>query len=166
MYECYVAREQYLQLATEGSERNISLLREFHSKVLNYYFALRRLRGRSEVKEKWQSARLLRPDRAIPAVPGAEATQQTVEAPGKDEDGWVYGLENLGPWADKKVKGQANVAGDTSNTRYVRAPAILAPEDLMRVSGILDDLAEELNLSARPTKRDRAEGTLPQAGES
>lgn len=160
MYSCYVAREKYLNFATSGRERNVKILRNFHSQVLNYYFTLRRLRDRNEVKEEWENARVLRPDRAIPAISGAQASDEPVPAAGKAKDGWVYGLENLAEWSDKKITGHREAPGDTESTDRITAPAILAPEDLLRVSGLLDDIAESLNLSASPQSHNRPKGHI------
>jgi hypothetical protein len=169
------ARTSYLHAATLNAEADLDLHRRFHEAVLGYYFALRRLRERDQVRRKWRTAKALRPALARPAHPrgvtdaearelrGEDDTRRAVRVGDqyvdldrlrrtrRDDEGheWLVGLDHLAEYANKKGECWIQEPGPNEQAlaRTV-APVLIGADDLLRVSGTLDDIAEALGISA------------------
>lgn len=175
MLQTEAARNEFVSAATRNSETDIELHRQFHEAVISYYFALRRHRERNTVSKKWETAKALRPALARPAHPrgvtDAEAREirregsrntgvhlggQVVDLDAlrrtdTDDDGreWLRGLDHLAEYSNKKEEVWVRTKGPNDKAlKKTVAPVLIGAKDLIRVSGTLDDIAEELSISA------------------
>jgi hypothetical protein len=69
---------------------------------------------------------------------------------GLKSDGWVYGVDNLAEWSNKTGPAERDAPGHGSATETVESVYLLSLTDLLRVAGLLDDLAESVGFSPNP----------------
>lgn len=117
-------RQQYVDQCQNGGIPP-KLRKEFHSAVINYYIELRPFRDHQNVKDVWQNAEIL-----------TNENGDTVE-----------GLENLLLWVSKTRPSQSDAPGRGNSTQGSREPDTLPPQQLLRISMKLDDIAHELGFS-------------------
>lgn len=118
-------RQRYLDQCQTSGGISPRLRKEFHSAVLNYYIELRPFRNHQNVKDDWQNAEIL-----------------------TDQDGdSVEGLSHLLNWVNRTRASQSTTPGRGNATQGSREPELLPPQQLLKLSMLLDDIAHELGFA-------------------
>jgi hypothetical protein len=134
-------REEYIQAAQTDSI-GPKLIKRWHSSVINYYVELRVYRDNDLIAEKWEKCRMW-----------------------PDDDGeWIQGMDTLINWVNRAEPSSKNHPGRGQSTETTVRSKSLSPDQLMRVSMLLDEFAHDLGIrietdSGRPTGTIEVEDT-------
>lgn len=77
-----------------------------------------------------------------------------------DADGWQRGVSSLGEWVAVKVPVRTTLPRPHAPTVTSESTALIGPQDLVRATGLLDDIAERLGLSPIQKEQNRPTGGL------
>jgi hypothetical protein len=133
-------RLEYLRCVQGVADKSLQRLnREFHAEVLGYWLALKPYSWSDGIQEKWDSAKLWQE--------GGE---------------WVEGLDELGRWINRERRTTAAPSKRGSSAEQVSEPDVLPPDRLIRIAGILDDIARQLGVSMSVSKGARPAAMVPQ----
>lgn len=150
------ARISYVQKG--GQDRNVTadFLKTFHSLVTGYYMALRTYRTNKEIKGLWHEAEVVRPIDGV-AFANGQIRQAEIHIPES-----VTGIDRVGFFigAETTVTKTLNRSNSASQTTTV--PVYLSGDALLRVSSVLDEVANGLNMIDQPDTQGRSEENLPQ----
>jgi hypothetical protein len=134
------AKLEYIRAVNGVSDADADRLqRELHAEVLGYYLALKPYSWKDDIQSDWTSAKLWQTD-----------------------DGWERGLDSLGQWINRKRErqGPSRRRGQTGDVEL--EPDTLPAEVLIRVSGILDDIARKLGIAISTSGGSRPAAMVPQ----
>jgi hypothetical protein len=131
---------QFIRAFHGVGERDLDRLnRELHAEVLGYYLALKPYSWSDGIEEKWENAQLWRSERGQ----------------------WVEGLDELSKWIQREREVQEPSTKRGGGARVVTEPAVLDPEKLIRVAGLLDDIARQLGITMQTSGGARPAAAVP-----
>lgn len=181
-------RDNYVEAATRNAENELELHREFHRAVVVYYLDLKAYSEFDQIKNRWRTAKALRPALARPyhpdGVTDAEAAQirghdqqptavklggdyvdlGRMRASEQDTDGheYVQGLDHIADYINKKEQVWVRAAGPNDKAlQRTQAPVLIGADDLIRLSDTLNNIAQKIGVSAiQDNSKNRPKGQI------
>jgi len=154
--EVSVYRTYYFEAGSQDRLVTHDFLQKFHGRVMEYYTALRVYRSNKEVKGMWHEVDV------VDETDGVAVVGETLQPVRIDIPEQVEGLDKLGFYITAETTVKRSLSRSNGASRQTTVPVILSGSALVRASGFLDEVANQLNMIDQPNTEGRDEDNLPE----